>query len=170
MTLFDHRRREIQDRIAPLATRMRPRNLDEFVGQKHILAPGMVLRRAIEDDRVPSMILWGPPGSGKTTLARLIAGATDSHFEQLSAVSSGVKEVRAVMAAANDRLGQTGRRTILFIDEIHRFSKSQQEIPGVFRQRHPVASKAVVHVRNGPIDNLGDVIVIERFESVDPGT
>ncbi|HAG55208.1 MAG TPA: AAA family ATPase, partial [Dehalococcoidia bacterium] len=120
MTLFDHRRREIQDQIAPLATRMRPRSLDEFVGQKHILTPRKVLRRAIDEDRVPSMILWGPPGSGKTTLARLIAGATGFHFEQLSAVSSGVKDVRAVMAGANDRLGENGRRTILFIDEIHR--------------------------------------------------
>ncbi len=127
MTLFDHRRRELKDRIAPLATRMRPRSLDEYVGQKHILTPGKVLRRAIDEDRVPSMILWGPPGSGKTTLARLIAGATGSHFEQLSAVSSGVKDVRAVMAAASDRLGENGRRTILFIDEIHRFSKSQQD-------------------------------------------
>ena len=127
MTLFDHRRREIQDQIAPLATRMRPRSLDEFVGQKHILTPRKVLRRAIDEDRVPSMILWGPPGSGKTTLARLIAGATGFHFEQLSAVSSGVKDVRAVMAGANDRLGENGRRTILFIDEIHRFSKSQQD-------------------------------------------
>ncbi|TDI90744.1 MAG: replication-associated recombination protein A [Chloroflexi bacterium] len=155
MTLFDHRRREIQDRIAPLATRMRPRNLDEFVGQKHILAPGMVLRRAIEDDRVPSMILWGPPGSGKTTLARLIAGATGSHFEQLSAVSSGVKEVRAIMAAANDRLGETGRRTILFIDEIHRFSKSQQD-------------GLLPHVEEGTVTLIGATTENPSFEVISP--
>ena len=155
MTLFDHRRREIQDRIAPLATRMRPRNLDEFVGQKHILTPGMVLRRAIEDDRVPSMILWGPPGSGKTTLARLIAGATGSHFEQLSAVSSGVKEVRAIMAAANDRLGETGRRTILFIDEIHRFSKSQQD-------------GLLPHVEEGTVTLIGATTENPSFEVISP--
>ena len=127
MTLFDHRRQEIQEQIAPLATRMRPRNLEEYFGQTHILAPGKVLRRAIEEDRLPSMILWGPPGSGKTTLARLVAGATGSHFEQISAVTSGVKDIRAVIAGAADRLGENNRRTILFIDEIHRFSKSQQD-------------------------------------------
>ena len=127
MTLFEHRRREMKSRIAPLATRMRPTNLDEYVGQAHLLTPGKVLRSAIEEDRVPSMILWGPPGSGKTTLANLIAGATGFHFDQLSAVASGVKDLREVMSAANQRLGENGRRTILFIDEIHRFSKSQQD-------------------------------------------
>lgn len=155
MTLFDHRRQEIKDRIAPLATRMRPRNLDEFVGQKHILTPGKVLRRAIDEDRVPSMILWGPPGSGKTTVARLIAGATGSHFEQLSAVSSGVKEVRAVMAAANDRLGETGRRTILFIDEIHRFSKSQQD-------------GLLPHVEEGTVTLIGATTENPSFEVISP--
>ncbi len=155
MTLFDHRRQEIKDRIAPLATRMRPRNLDEFVGQKHILTPGKVLRRAIDEDRVPSMILWGPPGSGKTTIARLIAGATGSHFEQLSAVSSGVKEVRAVMAAANDRLGETGRRTILFIDEIHRFSKSQQD-------------GLLPHVEEGTVTLIGATTENPSFEVISP--
>jgi len=155
MTLFDHQRRELQERIAPLATRMRPRNLDEYVGQKHILTPGKVLRRAIDEDRVPSMILWGPPGSGKTTLARLIAGATGSHFEQLSAVSSGVKEVRAVMAAANDRLGETGRRTILFIDEIHRFSKSQQD-------------GLLPHVEEGTVTLIGATTENPSFEVISP--
>jgi putative ATPase len=155
MTLFDHRKQELQDRIAPLATRMRPRNLDEYVGQKHILTPGKVLRRAIDEDRLPSMILWGPPGSGKTTLARLVAGATDSHFEQLSAVSSGVKDVRAVMALAGDRLGQTGRRTILFIDEIHRFSKSQQD-------------GLLPHVEDGTVTLIGATTENPSFEVISP--
>ena len=155
MTLFDHRRREIQDQIAPLATRMRPRSLDEFVGQKHILTPRKVLRRAIDEDRVPSMILWGPPGSGKTTLARLIAGATGFHFEQLSAVSSGVKDVRAVMAGANDRLGENGRRTILFIDEIHRFSKSQQD-------------GLLPHVEEGTVTLIGATTENPSFEVISP--
>lgn len=155
MTLFEHRKKELQDRIAPLATRMRPRNLDEYVGQKHILTPGKVLRRAIDEDRLPSMILWGPPGSGKTTLARLIAGATGSHFEQLSAVSSGVKAVRAVMALAGDRLGQTGRRTILFIDEIHRFSKSQQDA-------------LLPHVEDGTVTLIGATTENPSFEVISP--
>ena len=127
MTLFEHRRNEIQRTHAPLAARMRPRTLDEYVGQHHLLDKSTVLRRAIDEDRVPSMILWGPPGSGKTTLARLIAEVTNSHFEQLSAVSSGVREVRQVVQEAGERLGATGQPTILFIDEIHRFSKSQQD-------------------------------------------
>ena len=155
MTLFDHRRREIQDQIAPLATRMRPRSLDEFVGQKHILTPRKVLRRAIDEDRVQSMILWGPPGSGKTTLARLIAGATGFHFEQLSAVSSGVKDVRAEMAGANARLGENGRRTILFIDEIHRFSKSQQD-------------GLLPHVEEGTVTLIGATTENPSFEVISP--
>ena len=155
MTLFDHRKQELQDRIAPLATRMRPRNLDEFVGQKQILTPGKVLRRAIDEDRLPSMILWGPPGSGKTTLARLVAGATNSHFEQLSAVTSGVKDVRAVMALAGDRLGQTGRRTILFIDEIHRFSKPQQDA-------------LLPYVEDGTVTLIGATTENPSFEVISP--
>ena len=106
MTLFDHRREAIQRQNAPLATRMRPQSLDEYVGQLHLLSPDSVLRRAIDEDRVPSTILWGPPGSGKTTLARLIAQATKAHFEQLSAVTSGVKDVREAVSAARDRLGE----------------------------------------------------------------
>ena len=155
MTLFDRRKQELQDRIAPLATRMRPTNLDEYVGQKHILTPGKVLRRAIDADRLPSMILWGPPGSGKTTLARLVAGATNSHFEQLSAVTSGIKDVRAVMALADDRLGQTGRRTILFIDEIHRFSKSQQD-------------GLLPHVEDGTVTLIGATTENPSFEVISP--
>ena len=112
---------------APLAARLRPRTLDELVGQQQILAEGSALRRAIAEGRVGSMILYGPPGSGKTTLARIVAAATDAAFEQLSAVSATVAEVRAVIAAARERLGANGRRTILFLDEIHRFNKAQQD-------------------------------------------
>ena len=115
------------NRQAPLATRMRPRDLDEFVGQQKLVGAGRVVRRMIERDRVHSMIFWGPPGSGKTTLAQLISGVTESYFAELSAVTSGVRDIRSEAADAQHRLGATGTRTILFIDEIHRFSKSQQD-------------------------------------------
>jgi putative ATPase len=111
----------------PLAARMRPRTLDEFVGQEHLVGPGRVLRRAIEADRISSFILWGPPGTGKTTLARIIAGATNAHFVGLSAVSAGVADLRKAIEEAARRRTQRGQRTILLIDEIHRFNKSQQD-------------------------------------------
>jgi putative ATPase len=113
---------------APLATRMRPRTLEEFVGQEHILAPGKLLRRAIEADRLPSLIVSGPPGSGKTTLAYVVAEMTHSEFIRLSGVESNVAEMRKVVAAAANRLRTAGRKTIVFIDEIHHFNKAQQDI------------------------------------------
>jgi putative ATPase len=112
---------------APLAARLRPRTLDDVVGQEHLVGPGKALRRLVEHDRLTSAIFWGPPGTGKTTLALAVAGSTKRAFEQLSAVTAGVKDVREVIERARDRLGQHGRGTILFLDEIHRFSKSQQD-------------------------------------------
>jgi putative ATPase len=113
---------------APLATRMRPRSLEEFVGQEHILGPGKLLRRAIEADRLPSVIFSGPPGSGKTTLARITAEITHAKFIRISGVESNVAEMRRVIAAATNRLRTSGQKTILFIDEIHHFNKAQQDI------------------------------------------
>src|ERR1700692_141482 len=113
---------------APLAARLRPQNLAEFIGQSHILAPGQLLRRAIEADRIQSLIFYGPPGTGKTSLAQIIARQTKSKFERLSGVESNVADMRRVLSAATNRLENTGTTTILFIDEIHRFNKSQQDV------------------------------------------
>src|SRR5437870_8217229 len=112
----------------PLAARMRPRNLQEFTGQSHLLGPGQLLRRAIEADRIQSLIFYGPPGTGKTTLAHIIANQTRSKFERLSGVESNVADMRRVLSAAANRLDNSGQPTILFIDEIHRFNKSQQDV------------------------------------------
>src|ERR1051326_6367603 len=112
----------------PLAARMRPRSLDEFLGQTHILGPGQLLRRAIESDRIQSLIFYGPPGTGKTSLAQVIAPQTTSKFERLSGVESNVADMRRVLSAAANRLANTGQPTILFIDEIHRFNKAQQDV------------------------------------------
>ncbi len=131
--LFADAARERMHEVAPLALRLRPRTLDEFVGQQQILGEGSALRLAIAEDRVGSMILFGPPGSGKTTLARIVAETTGAAFEELSAVSASVSDVRAILTRARDRLGGSGERTILFLDEIHRFNKAQQDalLPGV---------------------------------------
>jgi putative ATPase len=133
MDLFSARLDEVASRTAPLAARMRPRTLDEVVGQHGLLKPGAAFRRVVESGRPVSMLLWGPPGTGKTTLARLIARYADAAFETLSATSAGVKDVREILVSARERLAGEERRTVLFLDEIHRFSKSQQDalLPGV---------------------------------------
>jgi putative ATPase len=125
--LFSDAARERLPEVAPLALRLRPQLLEDFVGQEHVLGEGSALRLAIEEDRAGSMILYGPPGSGKTTLARIIANRTGAEFEELSAVSATVSDVRATIARGRERLGANGRRTILFLDEIHRFNKAQQD-------------------------------------------
>src|SRR5437879_3469308 len=118
--------RAAPDRSAPLAARMRPRSLEEFVGQEHVVGPGSPLRALIETDRLSSVILWGPPGTGKTSLAAIIAMATRAHYVEVTAVSAGVADVRKAIAQGQEML-KANRRTILFIDEIHRFNKSQQD-------------------------------------------
>src|SRR5262245_58361648 len=115
---------ELLGASAPLAARMRPRALDEYEGQEHLVGPGKILGRLIEAGQLPSIILWGPPGSGKTTLARIIASQSDARFAPVSAVSAGVADLRRIVAEAREHLP---RRTILFIDEIHRFNKAQQD-------------------------------------------
>jgi putative ATPase len=126
-SLFDEPEQPVDPRTVPLAERMRPRTLDEVEGQQELIAPGRPLREAIERDLLQSLIFWGPPGTGKTTLARMIADMTAADFIAFSAVLAGIKEVKDVMAAAQDRRRRTGRRTIVFIDEIHRFNKAQQD-------------------------------------------
>jgi putative ATPase len=127
MDLFEANRAQQLASRGPLAARMRPRTLDQLVGQEHVIGPGTLLRKAIEADRLSSVVLWGPPGSGKTTLAQIVAATTRAHFVSVSAVSSGVSDLRKAISEARDRLGMHGTRTLLFIDEIHRFNKSQQD-------------------------------------------
>jgi putative ATPase len=153
--MFDQERRRRMEREAPLAARMRPRALEEFVGQEHIVGPDHVLRRSLEADQVPSMILWGPPGTGKTTLAQIVAQMTSSHFEPVSAVGSGVADLRRVVEEAKKRRGLTGQRTILFIDEIHRFNKAQQDV-------------VLPHVEDGTVTLIGATTENPAFEVVAP--
>ncbi len=149
--LFDQAADEFKEENAPLADRMRPRTLDEFVGQEHILAPGKLLRRAIEADRVTSLIFYGPPGTGKTTLARIIANTTRAQFTTLNAVLAGVKDIRRAIDAAKNRMGTHQQRTILFVDEVHRFNKAQQDA-------------LLPHVENGTVIFIGATTENPYFE------
>ena len=128
MSLFDVFESDNRKKTQPLAARMRPRTLDEFVGQEDFLAPGKLLRRLLKADRLGSVIFFGPPGTGKTTLAKLLAAESNANFCQISAVVNGVKELREVLAHAADTAAAEGRRTLLFVDEIHRFNKAQQDV------------------------------------------
>ena len=128
MDLFADQRRENRTRVEPLAVRMRPRTIDEFVGQASFLGPGKLLRRMLEADKITSAVFYGPPGTGKTSLAAVIAAHTQAEFVQVNAASVGVKEIRDILAVARDRLEAAGRRTILFVDELHRFNRAQQDV------------------------------------------
>ena len=127
MSLFEQAEAANRRRAQPLAARMRPRHLGEFVGQRHFLGEGKLLWRLLKAQRMESVLFYGPPGTGKTTLSRMLADETQSQFVQLSAVTSGVKELREVLSAARDEVSAGGPRTLLFIDEIHRFNKAQQD-------------------------------------------
>ena len=151
MDLFENNRRQTLERAAPLSARMRPRNLDEIVGHGDIVGPGTLLRQAIDADQLFSLVLWGPPGAGKTTLARLIAAQSRAEFVAISAVSSGVADLRAIVKDAADRLGMHGQRTVLFIDEIHRFNKAQQDA-------------ILPHVEDGTIILIGATTENPSFE------
>ncbi len=157
---------------APLATRMRPRGLDDYVGQRHILGEGKLLRRAIEADRISSVILYGPPGVGKTSLAQIIAASTNSHFERLSGVESNVGDIRRVVATAGNRLRNGGAKTILFIDEIHRFNKAQQDVllpdveSGLLRLIGATTHNPFFYV-NSPLVSRSQVFQLEPLNSDD---
>ncbi len=149
--LFDIRRQELLEKEQPLAARMRPRTLDEFVGQDSIVGPGRLLRRAIQADQLSSIIFYGPPGTGKTTLARIIANTTQAHFIAINAVLGGVKDIRAAIDIAQERRGMYGQKTILFVDEVHRFNKAQQDA-------------LLPHVENGVVILVGATTENPYFE------
>lgn len=153
MDLFELNREEQLQKEAPLPARMRPRSFAEFVGQEHIVGEDRVLRKAIEQDQIPSIILWGPPGSGKTTLANVIASVTQSHFIPVSAVNAGVADLRKAVDEVKSRRGMHAQRTILFIDEIHRFNKAQQDA-------------ILPHVENGTVILIGATTENPSFEVI----
>ncbi len=155
MELFEEPSREVSPAYAPLAERMRPATIQEFVGQSHLFGEGKLLRRAIEQDHLTSMILWGPPGTGKTSLAQVIAKQTQAHFVALSAVLAGVKEIRGVIEEARSQRHRLGKRTLLFIDEIHRFNKAQQDA-------------LLPHVERGEITFIGATTENPSFEVIAP--
>ena len=154
-SLFERQRRIDSERNAPLAERMRPKTFEEFVGQEQVVGRDRVLFRAIAAGRLPSFILWGPPGTGKTTLARLVATATQASFEPVSAVTSGVADLRRIVAEARDRRGMHGQATILFVDEIHRFNKAQQDV-------------ILPHVEDGTVTLIGATTENPSFEVIAP--
>ncbi len=155
MDMFEKKAEELKQKEAPLATRMRPTTFSDFVGQEHLIGPGRVLRKGIETGKVPSVILWGPPGSGKTTLAYIMADATESHFSPISAVSAGVADLRRIIEGATDRRQTIHQQTILFIDEIHRFNKVQQDA-------------VLPYVEDGTITLIGATTENPSFEVVSP--
>ncbi len=155
MDLFEYQAQKAAEASGPLAERMRPKNLNEFIGQTHVAGQGTLFRHAIEKDRIFSMILWGPPGCGKTTLARMLAGETRSYFVHFSAVLSGVKEIRSVIRDAKEQQTLYQKKTILFVDEIHRFNKSQQDA-------------FLHHVESGLITLIGATTENPSFEVIPP--
>jgi len=155
MPLFDLPEEKDLPQSMPLAARMRPQTFAEFVGQEHLVSEGRVLRKCIEADQLPSMVFWGPPGSGKTTLAHIIANVTRAHFSSLSAVSAGVADLRRVIEEAKKRLKSSGQRSILFVDEIHRFNKAQQDAVLPF-------------VENGTVTFIGATTENPSFEVISP--
>ena len=155
MDLFDHKITSTFNKSAPLAARMRPRDFSDFIGQEHVIGENAPLRQSLEVGGIPSFILWGPPGTGKTSLANIVAKSSGYHFQMLSAVTVGVSELRASIKQARERLGMESQRTILFIDEIHRFNKSQQDV-------------ILPHVEDGTVVLIGATTENPSFEVISP--